>query len=49
MYTLRLVFYVLRGDFNISALNNVSDEDTVISSSIFILGVGAVLGGARLS
>nr|YP_009973071.1 NADH dehydrogenase subunit 5 [Cancer pagurus]QNH68758.1 NADH dehydrogenase subunit 5 [Cancer pagurus] len=49
MYTLRLIYYVLSGGFNLSALNNVSDEDSVMSNSMFVLGVGAVLGGASLS
>nr|YP_009926428.1 NADH dehydrogenase subunit 5 [Metacarcinus magister]QNH68771.1 NADH dehydrogenase subunit 5 [Metacarcinus magister] len=49
MYTLRLIFYVLSGEFNLSALNNVSDEDNMMTNSMFGLGLGAVLGGASLS
>lgn len=49
MYTLRLIFYVLSGEFNLSVLNNVSDEDRLITNSIYALGLGAIFGGARLS
>lgn len=49
IYTARLIYYRLRGDFNLSSLRNVNDEDIIIVNSITILGLGAVLGGAFLS
>nr|YP_009864985.1 NADH dehydrogenase subunit 5 [Daldorfia horrida]QKE42623.1 NADH dehydrogenase subunit 5 [Daldorfia horrida] len=49
MYTLRLMFYVLSGTFNISSLSNVSDEDYIMSSSMIMLGMGAVFGGSILA
>lgn len=48
MYTLRLVFYSIRGEYNLSSLTNLSDEDSIITNSIRILGLGAVIGGSAL-
>lgn len=48
-YTFRLLFYRLRGDYNLMAQANVRDEDSAITSPMIGLGVGAVVGGAALS
>ena len=48
-YTFRLIFYRLTGDYNLSSLRGVRDEDSTITWPIVGLGVGAVIGGARLS
>nr|YP_010164050.1 NADH dehydrogenase subunit 5 [Macromedaeus distinguendus]QRK27339.1 NADH dehydrogenase subunit 5 [Macromedaeus distinguendus] len=49
MYTARLIYYSLSGDFNLSSSNNVNDEDSVMVNSMSMLGLGAILGGAFLS
>ena len=49
IYTARLIFYRLRGDFNLRCLNNVSDCDKVIINSIVTLGLGGIIGGSVLS
>nr|YP_009992274.1 NADH dehydrogenase subunit 5 [Chasmagnathus convexus]QNN90147.1 NADH dehydrogenase subunit 5 [Chasmagnathus convexus]QRK27392.1 NADH dehydrogenase subunit 5 [Chasmagnathus convexus] len=49
MYTMRLVFYSLSGNFNLSAMSNTSDEDKIMSNSMILLGVSAVFMGAALS
>ena len=49
MYTARLIYYRIRGDFNLSSLNNVRDYDQIIVNSITMLGLGAIFGGAILS
>jgi len=49
MYTMRLIFYRLRRGYNLESLNNVRDEDTIITGSIVFLGLGAIFGGAALS
>nr|AGJ50503.1 NADH dehydrogenase subunit 5 [Austinograea alayseae] len=49
MYTIRLIFYSLSGGFNLESLNNVSDEDSIMTSSMVFLGLGAIFGGAALS
>lgn len=48
-YTFRLIFYSLRGDYNLGLTTCVRDEDSRISWPIIGLGVGAVVGGAALS
>lgn len=48
-YTFRLVFYTLRGDFNLHSLYSISDESPLITRPIMILGGGAIFGGALLS
>lgn len=48
-YTRRLIFYRLRGEYNLSALRNVRDEDKIITNSITLLGVRAIGMGAILS
>ena len=49
IYTARLIYYRLRGSFNLSSLSGVRDEDKPIVNSIRILGLGAIIGGAFLS
>nr|YP_002808530.1 NADH dehydrogenase subunit 5 [Scylla olivacea]ACO07210.1 NADH dehydrogenase subunit 5 [Scylla olivacea] len=49
MYTLRLVFYSLSGGYNLSSITNLSDEDFLMTNSMSILGLGAILGGSILS
>nr|YP_009253819.1 NADH dehydrogenase subunit 5 [Helice tientsinensis]ALK01311.1 NADH dehydrogenase subunit 5 [Helice tientsinensis] len=48
-YTLRLIFYSLSGDFNLSVLSNTSDEDKIMSNSMILLGVSAIFMGSALS
>nr|YP_009383509.1 NADH dehydrogenase subunit 5 [Helicana wuana]YP_010433471.1 NADH dehydrogenase subunit 5 [Helicana japonica]APL97759.1 NADH dehydrogenase subunit 5 [Helicana wuana]USW67970.1 NADH dehydrogenase subunit 5 [Helicana japonica] len=48
-YTMRLIFYSLSGNFNLSVLSNTSDEDKVMSHSMVLLGVSAVFMGSVLS
>nr|YP_010952833.1 NADH dehydrogenase subunit 5 [Tetraloides nigrifrons]WMQ53253.1 NADH dehydrogenase subunit 5 [Tetraloides nigrifrons] len=49
MYTARLIFYSLSGDFNLSCLSNVSDSDKVMMNSMVMLGLGGIMGGSMLS
>nr|YP_009864998.1 NADH dehydrogenase subunit 5 [Carpilius maculatus]QKE42636.1 NADH dehydrogenase subunit 5 [Carpilius maculatus] len=49
MYTLRLIYYTLSGEFNLVCLSGVSDEDQIMVNSMSMLGMGAVLAGASLS
>lgn len=49
IYTTRLVYYSLRGRFNLMSIRNINDEDKIITNSIRGLGIGAVLGGSVLS
>nr|YP_009912342.1 NADH dehydrogenase subunit 5 [Cyclograpsus intermedius]QLD96855.1 NADH dehydrogenase subunit 5 [Cyclograpsus intermedius] len=48
-YTMRLIFYSLSGNFNLSVMSNTSDEDKIMSNSMILLGVSAVFMGAVLS
>jgi len=48
-YTFRLIYYTLRGNFNLHRLYSVRDEVYVITNPILVLGIGAVFGGAFLS
>lgn len=48
-YTFRLVYYTLRGDFNLHSLYSITDESYLITTPILFLGGGAVFGGALLS
>ena len=48
-YTFRLVYFRLRGAFNLRSLRRVRDEDVVITYPIIMLGGGAIVGGALLS
>ena len=47
-YTFRLVYYTLRGNFNLHSLYCVRDEVYVITNPILVLGRGAIFGGAIL-
>nr|YP_011034139.1 NADH dehydrogenase subunit 5 [Entricoplax vestita]WRI34033.1 NADH dehydrogenase subunit 5 [Entricoplax vestita] len=49
MYTGRLIYYSLSGDFNLNSSNNVSDENEVMINSMMMLGLGAIFGGTLLS
>nr|ANI87260.1 NADH dehydrogenase subunit 5 [Metopaulias depressus] len=48
-YTMRLVFYSLSGEYNLSSLNNVLDEDKIMNNSMTLLGFSAIIMGAVLS
>lgn len=48
IYTMRLIFYSIRGEYNLGCITNLSDEDSIITNSITGLGLGAILGGASL-
>nr|QGT77264.1 NADH dehydrogenase subunit 5 [Potamiscus yiwuensis] len=48
-YTMRLVFYSLSGDFNLDLLANAKDSDGLMTTSMSLLGVGAIVGGAVLA
>nr|YP_009468692.1 NADH dehydrogenase subunit 5 [Monomia gladiator]AVA09751.1 NADH dehydrogenase subunit 5 [Monomia gladiator] len=49
MYTLRLIFYSLSGEYNLCSISNLSDEDFTMTNSMGVLGLGAVVGGSLLS
>nr|WMQ53435.1 NADH dehydrogenase subunit 5 [Portunus armatus] len=49
MYTMRLIFYSISGEYNLSSINNLSDEDYMMSNSMSGLGFGAIMGGACLA
>nr|YP_002808464.1 NADH dehydrogenase subunit 5 [Scylla serrata]ACO07184.1 NADH dehydrogenase subunit 5 [Scylla serrata] len=49
MYTFRLIFFSLTGECNLSSMSNLSDEDFLMTNSMSILGLGAILGGSALS
>lgn len=48
-YTARLIYYTLRGDFNLHRLYTITDESYLITTPILFLGGGAIFGGALLS
>nr|QFQ01338.1 NADH dehydrogenase subunit 5 [Nematocarcinus gracilis] len=48
-YTFRLVFYTLSGEFNLGGLSGVTDEDSIMTTPMMWLGLGAIVGGAALS
>nr|YP_009093671.1 NADH dehydrogenase subunit 5 [Ocypode ceratophthalmus]CEG06208.1 NADH dehydrogenase subunit 5 [Ocypode ceratophthalmus] len=48
-YTLRLIYFSLSGEWNLSSLTNVSDEDKIMNNSMTLLGLSAVIMGAILS
>ena len=47
-YTFRLVYYTLRGDYNLSFMHSVRDEDHIITTPIIGLGFGAIIRGRIL-
>lgn len=49
IYTIRLLYYRLTGEFNLSSLGSVRDEDHIIVRSIRGLGLGGILGGRVLA
>uniref|UniRef100_UPI00315CFE37 NADH dehydrogenase subunit 5 n=1 Tax=Tuerkayana hirtipes TaxID=2739209 RepID=UPI00315CFE37 len=48
-YTMRLIYYSLSGEYNLSCMGNVSDEDNIMTSSMTLLGFSAIIMGAILS
>lgn len=48
-YTFRLVFYSIRGEYNLASNALVRDEDVVMTYPIIALGAGAIGGGCLLS
>nr|QQY98746.1 NADH dehydrogenase subunit 5 [Palaemon sinensis] len=48
-YSFRLVYYSLSGSWNLSCCTCVSDEDTLMSTPMSVLSLGAVMSGAALS
>nr|YP_009239915.1 NADH dehydrogenase subunit 5 [Ocypode cordimanus]AMN14549.1 NADH dehydrogenase subunit 5 [Ocypode cordimanus] len=48
-YTMRLIYFSLSGVWNLGSLTNVSDEDSLMTSSMTLLGLSAVIMGAILS
>nr|YP_010759150.1 NADH dehydrogenase subunit 5 [Haploperla japonica]WEY03874.1 NADH dehydrogenase subunit 5 [Haploperla japonica] len=48
-YSLRLVYYSMSGDFNVSALHPLSDEGWVMLRGMMSLSFMAVVGGSLLS
>jgi len=49
IYTLRLIFFTLRGEYNLSSTRRTRDEDCTITNSMTLLGLGAVVAGSALS
>nr|YP_011010725.1 NADH dehydrogenase subunit 5 [Menippe rumphii]WPW47615.1 NADH dehydrogenase subunit 5 [Menippe rumphii] len=49
MYTFRLIYYALSGEFNLKSMNGISDEDNLMTNSMTVLGIGGVMGGSILS
>nr|YP_010701990.1 NADH dehydrogenase subunit 5 [Huananpotamon koatenense]WCL18752.1 NADH dehydrogenase subunit 5 [Huananpotamon koatenense] len=48
-YTMRLVFYSMSGEFNLSVVSNSKDISNLMTDSMILLGLGAIMGGAGLS
>nr|YP_009349955.1 NADH dehydrogenase subunit 5 [Lipotactes tripyrga]AQM40129.1 NADH dehydrogenase subunit 5 [Lipotactes tripyrga] len=48
-YSLRLVYYTMSGDFNLSSVNSLSDEEWLMLKGMLTLMIMAVLGGSMLS
>ena len=48
-YTFRLVYYTLRGDFNLHSLYSIRDESELITNPMLCLAAGATFGGCILS
>nr|UBD09496.1 NADH dehydrogenase subunit 5 [Grapsus albolineatus]UKS08545.1 NADH dehydrogenase subunit 5 [Grapsus albolineatus]UYC29009.1 NADH dehydrogenase subunit 5 [Grapsus albolineatus] len=48
-YTMRLIFYSLSGNWNLSALSSVSDEDKIMTNSMTLLSLSAIVMGSILS
>nr|AEH05088.1 NADH dehydrogenase subunit 5 [Longpotamon yangtsekiense] len=48
-YTMRLIFYSMSGEFNLSLLVNAKDNNNIMINSMVVLGMGAIVGGSYLS
>nr|QGT77277.1 NADH dehydrogenase subunit 5 [Apotamonautes hainanensis] len=48
-YTMRLIFYSMSGEFNLGLLVNAKDSKDLMTDSMIMLGLGAIVGGACLS
>lgn len=48
-YSFRLVYYVFRGQLNLSCFHSINDNDLVITNPISSLFLGAIFGGALFS
>nr|YP_009307995.1 NADH dehydrogenase subunit 5 [Huananpotamon lichuanense]AOS50517.1 NADH dehydrogenase subunit 5 [Huananpotamon lichuanense] len=48
-YTMRLVFYSMSGEFNLNVVSNSKDISNLMTDSMILLGLGAIMGGAGLS
>nr|YP_009689650.1 NADH dehydrogenase subunit 5 [Psorophora saeva]QEE94379.1 NADH dehydrogenase subunit 5 [Psorophora saeva] len=48
-YSFRLVYYSMTGDFNSTSLNMLNDKGWIMSFSIFMLMIMAIIGGSMLS
>nr|YP_009755598.1 NADH dehydrogenase subunit 5 [Aedes koreicus]QIP54096.1 NADH dehydrogenase subunit 5 [Aedes koreicus]UTU97029.1 NADH dehydrogenase subunit 5 [Aedes koreicus]WON66419.1 NADH dehydrogenase subunit 5 [Aedes koreicus] len=48
-YSFRLVYYSMTGDFNSTSLNMLNDNGWVMSFSIFLLMIMAIIGGSMLN
>lgn len=48
-YTFRLIYYSLRGDYNLGCQGSIGDEDVLITTPMFGLCVGAICSGSFLS
>nr|QHD20127.1 NADH dehydrogenase subunit 5 [Aedes busckii] len=48
-YSFRLVYYSMTGTFNMSSLNLLNDKGFIMSFSIFILMIMAIIGGSLLN
>nr|WKY18613.1 NADH dehydrogenase subunit 5 [Jonas distinctus] len=49
MYTFRLIYFTLSGTLNSGSLSSISDEDSLMTNSMVMLGLGAVVGGSMIS
>nr|WRK19530.1 NADH dehydrogenase subunit 5 [Hainanpotamon sp.] len=48
-YTMRLIYYSMSGSWNLDLLINSKDKNDLMTNSMIMLGLGAVVGGACLS
>jgi len=48
-YSFRLVYYVFRGEMNLSRFHNIGDEDLIITNPIVPLFLGSVARGVLIS
>nr|YP_009343070.1 NADH dehydrogenase subunit 5 [Pacifastacus leniusculus]APS87297.1 NADH dehydrogenase subunit 5 [Pacifastacus leniusculus] len=48
-YTFRLIYYSLTGLSNLSTMSCVGDEENIMTSPMFLLGLVSILSGASLS